>query len=75
RKKVQRRGGVGFKNMPDDEKQMSKEQEEKHRKFESLRRLHYHNEYLKGKNLPPLEDDEDDGEATTMEGATTSNRK
>ncbi|KAL1437971.1 hypothetical protein MTO96_048431 [Rhipicephalus appendiculatus] len=71
RKPGQRRGGVGFKNIPDDDKPMSKDAEEKRRRFENLRRLHYHNEFLKGKNLPPL-DDEADGETSTATGASSS---
>ncbi|KAL1437975.1 hypothetical protein MTO96_048435 [Rhipicephalus appendiculatus] len=53
RKKGQRRVSVGFKNVPDKKKPMSKEQEEKHSRFLRLRHDHYHNEYVKGKNLPP----------------------
>ncbi|KAL1437973.1 hypothetical protein MTO96_048433 [Rhipicephalus appendiculatus] len=53
RKKGHRRGGVGFKNVVDDEKRMSKEQEERHRRFLQMRHEHYHNEFVKGKDLPP----------------------
>lgn len=73
RKKSHRKGGVGFKNMPEDEKPMSKEEEEKHRKFMSLRKSHYKGEFKKLKSKPPSDDDDDDGEmnTTTQEGTTS----
>ncbi|KAL1437974.1 hypothetical protein MTO96_048434 [Rhipicephalus appendiculatus] len=75
RKTLHRGGGVGFKNVPDDEKPMTKAQEEKHMRFLKMRHEHYHNEYIKGKDLPPLEDDDDDGEAAAKAGASPSTRK
>lgn len=74
RKKGHRKGAVGFKDVPLDDKPLSKEEEEKHRKFVNLRRNHYKDEFQKLKNRPPPDDDEEDGDAnaTSTEGGTTT---
>ncbi|KAL3216467.1 hypothetical protein MRX96_051186 [Rhipicephalus microplus] len=69
-----RRPGVGFKNLPAEEKALSREEEEKHRRFLKLRHEHYHNEYIKGKNVPPPEDDDDDGQPSPREGASSAKK-
>ncbi|KAH6932416.1 hypothetical protein HPB50_005359 [Hyalomma asiaticum] len=60
RKNSHRKSSVGFKDVPQDEKPMSKEEEERYKRFMSLRKNHYQDEFRKLRNRPQPGDEEDD---------------